>query len=90
MAKVDFSVFARDRHYAEVNIMTEPPIQTHLGFAGLASLRQRREIEKTQIEWFLDLVNKRRRQRDNRDVRLPDLHLLRFLRIRSRRAQKFQ
>src|SRR5439155_14431350 len=36
LAKAERSVFARDRHYAEVNIMAKPPVQMNLGFAGLA------------------------------------------------------
>src|SRR5712691_9633711 len=62
-------------HHLEVQLWCQTAIEAEFFLAEEVSLRQRREIDKAQIDGLFDLVRIRASQHHPRDVRLQDDYL---------------
>ena len=75
---LDFDTPAAACHWdhAQVNARSETVVQANFFLAEMASLVQRREIEKAEIDGFLDFVDQRAGQEDHGNMRLPHFDAL--------------
>src|SRR5713101_385580 len=78
-----------NRDYAEVDLWREAAIQANFLFAIMFAFLERTEIEEAEIDGLLELVSKRPREKDDRDVRLMHLDSLRRVRVRLGTRQRF-
>jgi hypothetical protein len=78
-----------DGDHAQIEIRRQTPIQPQLFLATAAAAFQRGEIEKTQVDRFLELVGEHAREKHMRDVRLDVLDRIGGMRIGIRSHQGF-
>ena len=82
------AVECRDGHDAKVDSGAKAAVEGDLAFAEVAALLQRGEIEEAEVDRLLHLVNKGRRDKDERGMRLHQAHGARLVRIRVRVDQE--
>ena len=87
--KTKLAAFSRvQRHHAAVDVGAEAAVEAHLVVAPRAPPVERREVEKAEVDRLLDLDDVVARERDERDVRLHERHVVGQVAVRARERGK--